>query len=154
MKIAPRFSTWRGAMPDIPFLDLKRVNARRAGELRQAMATVIELGCYVAGPEVELFEQDFARYCGTRHCVAVGNGFDALRLQLQASGLKRGDEVLVPANTFIATILAIVAAGLQPVPVEPDPCTFLMDSGACSRVHHGQDPGDHRGSPLRPLRRR
>jgi dTDP-4-amino-4,6-dideoxygalactose transaminase len=69
----------------------------------------------------------FARYCDTRHCIAVGSGFDALRLLLQASGLRPDDEVLVPANTFIATILAIVAARLKPVLVEPDPLTFLMD---------------------------
>lgn len=114
-------------MIDIPFLDLKRVNERWAGEIRAAMWNVIERGIYVAGPEVKLFEEDFARYCGTRFCIAVGNGFDALRLLLQASGLRPEDEVLVPANTFIATILAIAAAGLKPVLVEPDPLTFLLD---------------------------
>lgn len=91
------------------------------------MSAVMARGTYVAGPEVALFEEDFARYCGTRHCIAVNSGFDALRLLLQASSLHPGDEVLVPANTFIATILAIGAAGLTPVLVEPDPSTFLLD---------------------------
>ena len=119
-------------MIDIPFLDLKRVNERWAGEIRAAMCHIVERGIYVAGPEVELFEEDFARYCGTRFCIAVGNGFDALRLLLQASGLRPEDEVLVPANTFIATILAIAAAGLKPVLVDPDPLTFLLDPANAS----------------------
>jgi dTDP-4-amino-4,6-dideoxygalactose transaminase len=125
---------WCGtAVTDIPFLDLRRVNARWDGEINAAVASVLERGTYVAGPEVASFEDAFARYCGTRHCVAVGNGSDALRLLLQASGLSPGDEVLVPANTFIATIFAIVAAGLRPVLVEPDPLTFLMDPAHASR---------------------
>jgi dTDP-4-amino-4,6-dideoxygalactose transaminase len=125
--------TSHAGVPDIPFLDLRRVNARYADAMRAAIATVLERGTYVAGPEVDLFELDFARYCGASYCVAVGNGFDALRLQLQASGLRPGDEVLVAANTFIATILAIRAAGLRPVLVEPDPSTFLLDPAHVSR---------------------
>ena len=114
-------------MRDIPFLDLGLVNARRSDEIETAMRAVIQRGVYISGPEVERFEAAFARYCGTRHCISVGNGLDALRLMLQASGLQPGDEMLVPANTFIATILAVVANGLEPVLVEPDPLTFLVD---------------------------
>jgi dTDP-4-amino-4,6-dideoxygalactose transaminase len=123
------------AQAGIPFLDLKRVNDLRAGEIAAAMAGVLDRGMFIDGPELAQFERAFAAYCGTRHCIGVGNGYDALRLMLRAGmlgeggtpRLRRGDEVLVPANTFIATLLAIVDAGLSPVLVEPDPATFLMD---------------------------
>jgi dTDP-4-amino-4,6-dideoxygalactose transaminase len=119
--------------PPIPFLDLKRVNDRYASQVTDAIINVRERGLHIGGPEVERFETEFAAYCGTRHCVAVGNGYDALRLMLRASGLQPGDEVLVPANTFVASILAIMDAGLQPVLVEPDPDTFLMDPSHAAR---------------------
>ncbi len=113
--------------PELPFLDLKRVNARYEPALTLALAKVREQGLYVGGPQVAEFEAAFAAYCGTRHCVGLGNGYDALRLLLRASGLSLGDEVLVPANTFIASILAVLDAGLSPVLMEPDPSTFLLD---------------------------
>lgn len=116
----------------IPFLDLKRVNDRFAPQIAAAVARVLNSGRYLSGPEVERFETAFANYCGTRHCVAVGNGFDALRLMLRASALQTGDEVLVPANTFVASILAILDAGLRPVLVEPDPTTYLLDLRAAA----------------------
>jgi len=98
------------------------------------MTRVTERGFYASGPEVQEFEKAFASYCGSRHCVAVGNGYDALRLMLRASGLKAGDEVLVPANTFVASVFAVRDAGLSPVLVEPDPHTCLLDPEAARRA--------------------
>ncbi len=116
----------------IPFLDLKAVNMRRAAELENAFARVMESGWYIRGQEVEKFEQEFADYCGTTHCVGVANGLDALVLILRAykqlGKLKDGDEVIVPANTYIATILAITANNLTPVLAEPDDRTFNLDA--------------------------
>ena len=115
----------------IPFYDLRQVNARYAEALKSAAARVIDSGWYVLGEEVEAFEREFAAYCGARHAIGVGNGLDALALILRAyrelGALKEGDEVLVPANTFIATFLAVSQSGLVPVPVEPDPASFNLD---------------------------
>ncbi|KAG9555740.1 hypothetical protein KCV01_g22233, partial [Aureobasidium melanogenum] len=115
----------------VPFYDLKTINARHADALKAAAARVIDSGWYVLGDEVEAFEQEFAGYCGARHAIGVGNGLDALALILRAyrelGALKEGDEVLVPANTFIATLLAVSQNGLVPVPVEPDPRSFNLD---------------------------
>ena len=115
----------------IPFLDLKQVNAPYMDALREAAVAVVESGWYIRGSYCERFEKEFASYCGYAHGVGVGNGLDALTLMLRASiELKRlapGDEILVPANTYIATVLAVNAAGLVPVLVEPDEKTFNMD---------------------------
>ena len=115
----------------IPFLDLKQVNAPYMDALREAAVAVVESGWYIRGSYCERFEKEFAAYCGYAHGVGVGNGLDALTLMLRASiELKRlapGDEILVPANTYIATVLAVNAAGLVPVLVEPDEKTFNMD---------------------------
>src|SRR5215475_8693916 len=89
---------------------------------------------YILGPEVEAFEQEFAAYCGAAHCVGVGNGLDALFLILRASGIGPGDEVLVPANTFIATWLAVGHAGATPVPVEPLETSYNIDPAAVERA--------------------
>ncbi|HUB90968.1 MAG TPA: DegT/DnrJ/EryC1/StrS family aminotransferase [Dyella sp.] len=115
----------------IPFLDLKAINARHADELKAAAARVIDSGWYILGQELAAFEQEFAQYCGVRHAVGVGNGLDALSLILRAykelGALHDGDEVIVPANTFIASFLAITENDLVPVPVEPDPASFNID---------------------------
>jgi len=95
--------------------------------LDRAWRRVIDSGWYIRGAEVESFEKEFADYCGAEHCVGVSNGLDGLRLLLEASGIGPGDEVLTPANTFIASWLAISHAGATPVPVEPDPDTFNID---------------------------
>lgn len=112
----------------IPFLDLKAINAQYRDELVQACARVIDSGWYIQGAEVKAFEQEFAEYCGTKHCIGVANGLDALILVLRAwkemGKLKEGDEVIVPANTYIASILAITENRLTPVLVEPDPATY------------------------------
>ena len=115
----------------IPFLDLKQVNAPYMDALKTAASEVVESGWYIRGSYCERFEKEFAAYCGFAHGVGVGNGLDALTLMLRASielgRLKPGDEILVPANTYIATVLAVNAAGLVPVLVEPDARTFNMD---------------------------
>lgn len=112
----------------ISFLDLKEINAQYRDELVEAATRVIDSGWYVQGKEVKAFEQEFAAYCGTDHCIGVANGLDALTLTLRAwkqqGRLKEGDEVIVPANTYIASILAITENRLQPVLVEPDENTF------------------------------
>lgn len=114
----------------IPFLDLKATNNQYRQALIDAVTRVIDSGWYVLGEEVKAFEQEFAAYCGVSHCVGVANGLDALSLTLRAwlemGRLQLGDEVIVPANTYIASILAISANGLKPVLVEPDEASFNM----------------------------
>ncbi|WP_411960594.1 DegT/DnrJ/EryC1/StrS family aminotransferase [Pseudomonas mandelii] len=114
----------------INFLDLKKVNHVYADELKEACARVIDSGWYIGGQELSKFEQEFAAYCGSRHCVGVANGLDALSLTLRAwkemGKLADGDEVIVPANTYIASILAITENGLVPVLVEPDEHSFNL----------------------------
>lgn len=115
----------------IPFLDLKKINGQYQTELKDACARVIDSGWYVLGTEVEKFEQEFATYCETEHCLGVANGLDALVLILRAyiemGVMHKGDEVIVPSNTYIASILAISENGLIPVLVEPDISTFNLE---------------------------
>ncbi len=122
----------------IPFLDLKQVNAPYMNVLKEAAAAVVESGWYIRGSYCERFEKKFAAYCGYAHGVGVGNGLDALTLMLRAEielgRLALGDEILVPANTYIATVLAINAAGLVPVLVEPDERTFNIDPAKLAAV--------------------
>lgn len=125
---------WPSEMPpviEVPFLDVRGINARHADELKAAASRVIDSGWYVLGKEVEAFEQEFAQWCGLPHALGVGNGLDALTLILRAykslGRLADGDEVIVPGNTFIASFLAITQSGLVPVAVEPDPATFNLD---------------------------
>jgi dTDP-4-amino-4,6-dideoxygalactose transaminase len=106
-------------MTPTPFLDLKRLHREIRQPLETAFRRVLDSGWFILGPEVEAFESEFAQYCGVQHCVGVGNGLDALHLLLRAYGIGQGDEVLVPANTFIATWLAVSQCGATPVPVEP-----------------------------------
>lgn len=115
----------------IKYLDLKKVTERHAEEIHEAVARVIDSGWYLQGEAVARFEEEYARYCGVRHCIACGNGLDALTLILRAyiemGVMTEGDEVIVPANTYIATILSITENGLVPVLVEPRPDTFQID---------------------------
>lgn len=108
----------------IPFLDLRRINERDRADLIEAFTRVLDSGWYILGKEVAAFEQEFAAYCGVAHVVGVANGLEALSLVLRGwkelGRLSSGDEVLVPANTYIASILAITDNDLVPVPVEPD----------------------------------
>lgn len=113
-----------------PFLDLKAINAQYRNELIGACIRVIDSGWYIAGNELEQFEKEFAVYCGTKYALGVANGLDALILALRAwkelGKLKDGDEVIVPANTYIASIFAISANGLTPVLVEPDEHSYNL----------------------------
>jgi dTDP-4-amino-4,6-dideoxygalactose transaminase len=111
----------------IPFLDLKPVYAELKPELDAAYARVMESGWFVLGKEVEAFEQEYAAFCGTRHCVGLGNGLEALELVLRGWDIGPGDEVIVPSNTYIATWLAVTAVGATVVPVEPTPAGPNID---------------------------
>lgn len=108
----------------VPFLDLKKITQAYRQELDAAYVRVLDSGWYLLGTEVAAFEEEFAAYCGSLHCVGLANGLDALTLSLRAmielERIKPDSEVIVPANTYIATILAISANGLRPVLVEPD----------------------------------
>ncbi len=111
----------------IPFLDLGRVNAPYQAQIRRAADRVIASGWYVLGPAVEAFERAFADYCGVQHCIGVANGLEALTLVLKAWAFPPGSEVIVAANAYVATVLAITQAGLTPVLVEPELTTYNLD---------------------------
>ncbi|RYF64031.1 MAG: DegT/DnrJ/EryC1/StrS family aminotransferase [Comamonadaceae bacterium] len=111
----------------IPFLDLRSTHLLQEDSLKAAFARVLESGWYILGNEVEQFERDWAGYCGTRDCVGVANGLEALTLALRALDIGPGDEVLVPSNTYIASWLAVTHAGATPVPVEPVDDTANID---------------------------
>ncbi len=112
----------------IPVTDVAATYAELKDEIDAATARVLGSGYYIGGPEVEQFETDFAAFCGAAHGVGVGNGLDALALGLKALEVGPGDEVIVPANTYIASWLAVSMVGAVPVPVEPDPATHCLDS--------------------------
>lgn len=114
-------------MNNIPFLDLKTPYIELRDDLDAAYRRVMESGWYILGSEVEAFESEFAAYCGADYCVGVGNGLDALHLILRAMEIGPDDEVIVPANTYIASWLAISYAGAIPVPVEPDEATYNLN---------------------------
>jgi dTDP-4-amino-4,6-dideoxygalactose transaminase len=111
----------------VPFVDFASPYQELKAELDEAYARFMQSGWYVLGREVELFEAEYAAYCGSRHCVGVANGLDAMHLVLRAWGVGPGDEVIVPSNTYIATWLAVTAVGATPVPVEPDLRTCNID---------------------------
>ena len=122
----------------IKFLDLKAVTAMHADEISAAVQRVVNGGWYLQGNENKEFTEEYARYIGTRYCVGCGNGLDALTLILRAykemGRLHDGDEVIVPANTYIATILAITENNLTPVFVEPRIDTFQIDDRQIERA--------------------
>ncbi len=115
----------------IAFLDLEKVNRRWKREIIDSIQQVINRGVFVFGEEVERFESEFANYCGTDYCIGVGSGFDALSLIFQGYRelgiLREGDEVILPANTFVATALAVRRNGLKVVLADVDPVTFNID---------------------------
>lgn len=111
----------------IKFLDLKKINERFRGEIDAATKRVLDSGWYLLGKEDEAFEAEFAAYCGVKHAIGCANGLDALKLVIKAMGIGPGDEVIAPANTYIASLIAISANGATPVLVEPDPATYLID---------------------------
>ncbi len=111
----------------IKFLDLKKINERFRSEMDAAVKRVLDSGWYLLGNEIESFEKEFAEYCGTKYCVGVANGLDALELIIKAYGFGVGDEIIAPANTYIASLIAISANGVKPVLVEPDIETCLIN---------------------------
>ncbi len=122
----------------IPILSLKEVTALHGEEIQEAVAKVVEGGWYLQGEKNALFERHYADYIGTEHCVGCANGLDALilifRAYIELGAMKPGDEVIVPANTYIATILAITENGLKPVLVEPRPDTLEIDDGLIEKA--------------------
>lgn len=111
----------------IPFLELKSTYLELKPEIDAAIATVMESGYYILGPQVEAFEAEFAASHGVKYCVGLSNGLDALHLGLLALGVGPGDEVIVPSNTYVATWLAVSYTGATPVPVEPVESTYNLD---------------------------
>lgn len=151
------------SVPAVPFLDLAVPHEELAQELDRAFERVRRSGWFVLGPEVEAFEQEFAAYCGARHCVGVNSGLDAIHILLRAHGIGGGDEVLVPAHTFIASWLGATFAGAVPVPVPVEDKTYNMDPTAAAAavgprtrailpVHLYGQPADMK--PLHELGRR
>jgi dTDP-3-amino-3,4,6-trideoxy-alpha-D-glucose transaminase len=114
----------------IRFLDLAPVYRQLQPDIDAALLRVARSGCYLLGPELEAFEAEFAAFCGAPHCVGVSNGLDALTLVLRAWDVGPGDEVIVPAHTFVATWLAVTHVGARPVPVEPLAGTYNLDPRA------------------------
>ena len=115
----------------IKFLDLQKINAQYQDEFQQKMKLVLDKGWFILGDEVKQFEIDFAKFTNTKHCIGVGNGLDALVLifkaYIQLGLIKKGDEVIVPANTYVASILAVLQADLVPVLVEPKLETYNIN---------------------------
>lgn len=118
----------------IPFLDLSAAYQELKSEIDDAVHRVMMSGRYTLGSEVDSFEKKFSSYTGAKHTIAVSDGLNALYLALLAMGVKAGDEVIVPSNTFIATWLAVSNCGATPVPVEPDPRTFNIDVSKLSQL--------------------
>lgn len=111
----------------IKFLDLKAINEQHRMEMDAAIKRVLDSGWYLLGKEIESFEKEFSEYCGVKHAVGCANGLDALKLIIQAYGFGPGDEIVAPANTYIASLISISANGATPVLVEPDINTYLID---------------------------
>ena len=114
-------------MIKVPFLDMVNPYEELKAELDEAYFRFMKSGWYILGKETEAFEEEFASYCWTKYCVGVGNGLEALHLILRAYGIGKGDEVIVPSNTYIASWLGVSYAEATPVPVEPDARTFNID---------------------------
>jgi dTDP-3-amino-3,4,6-trideoxy-alpha-D-glucose transaminase len=115
---------------EIQFLDLVATHAEVEAELETAAARVVASGRYLLGPELERFEAEFAAYCGSEHCVGVASGLSAIELALRAAGIGPGDEVIVPAYTFVATWLAVSRIGARPVAVDVEETTYNLDPDA------------------------
>ena len=126
-------------MMNVPFYSLDYVNRTLGDALRESFSNVLDSKWFIRGNRCSEFEEAFAAYCGKKACVGVGNGLDALTLMLKASiilgRMAEGDEVIVPANTFVATVLAVRAAGLVPVLVEPDRETCVLDASRLAEAY-------------------
>jgi dTDP-4-amino-4,6-dideoxygalactose transaminase len=119
---------------EVPFLDLKSEYLELKDKFDEAYQRVMASGWYILSGEVQVFEQEFASYVGAKHCIGVGNGLEALQLILMGYGIGAGDEVIVPANTYIASWLAVSYTGAVPIPVEPDPATNNIDPQRIERA--------------------
>ena len=108
----------------IDFENLAKLNAPFFEDYKKSFAQTLESGWYILGKNVEKFENEFAQFCGVKHCVGVASGLDALVMALRSFEFEKGSEIIVPSNTFIATILAILQNDLKPVLVEPDIKTY------------------------------
>ncbi|MBW3537700.1 MAG: DegT/DnrJ/EryC1/StrS family aminotransferase [Actinobacteria bacterium] len=111
----------------VPLVDLSLQHAEVAEEVQAGWASVLERTAFILGTEVEEFEKAFAQFCGVEHCIGVGSGTDAIEIALRAAGVGSGDEVIVPANTFIASVVAILRAGCVPALIDVDPLTHLIN---------------------------
>src|ERR1044071_3434473 len=117
-------------MGKIPLVDLQAAHAEVAEEVELGFKRIISATAFIGGEEVAAFEREFAAFVGVPHCVGVANGTDALELALRAAGVVAGDEVVLPANTFIATAEAVARVGARPVLVDMDPGSYLVDVDA------------------------
>ena len=114
-------------MASVPLVDLAFQHREIEAEVKPALDSIMSRGAFILGAEVGVFETEFAEFCGAAHCIGVGSGTDALELAFRAAGLEDGAEVILPANTFIATALAVVRAGGVPVLVDCDDEHSLID---------------------------
>lgn len=122
----------------IEYESLHKTNAEFDDDYQAAFLEVLKSGWYILGQQVTNFEQEFARYCGTKFCIGVASGLDAIILSLKAMDLPDGAEVIVPSNTYIASILGIINAGCKPVLVEPDITTYNLDPGKIEEAINGK----------------
>ncbi|MCP9767712.1 DegT/DnrJ/EryC1/StrS family aminotransferase [Lacihabitans sp. LS3-19] len=113
---------------DIPFLSLKKVNLRYQVEFQESFLEFVDIGHYILGPQVKAFEANFAEYCQSKYCIGVANGLDALELIIKSYKFPSNSEIIVPANTYYASILSIINVGLKPVLVEPKAYDLLLDT--------------------------
>ena len=116
-------------------------------EVSAKVLEILESGWYILGKEVEAFEQEFAEYLNVKHCIGVANGLEAIFLILKAHNIGHGDEVIVPANTYIATILAVSQTGAKPVFVEPDISTHNIDPKKIEEIHADRNTQQQNGQP-------
>ncbi|GAB2760471.1 DegT/DnrJ/EryC1/StrS family aminotransferase [Sinomonas soli] len=124
----------RAGAPAVPFVDLAAQQQEIAADVVPDVLEVLATGSFIGGPQVAAFEEEYARFAGTRACVGVANGTDALELALRAVGVGPGGEVILPANTFVATAEAVVRAGARPVLVDVDPESLLIDADSVDRA--------------------
>ncbi|MEC5146096.1 DegT/DnrJ/EryC1/StrS family aminotransferase [Chitinophaga sp. 212800010-3] len=122
----------------IPYEDLKQLNQPFEEQFKKRLSYFLEKGWYILGEEVSFFEREFADYHNEKYVVGVANGLDALMLSLQCCGFEKGSEVIVPSNTYIATILSIIHCGMVPVLAEPDPRTYNIDPAAIAPLVNGK----------------
>ncbi len=134
----------------VPFVDLQSLHNEIKDELREVFDRVLHNSAFILGPEVCKFEQNFAAYIGTRHCIALNSGTAAIHLALAALGIGVGDEVITVPHTFIATAEAITAVGARPVFVDVDPVSFTMDPALLEACNYREDRCDRSCRSLWP----